>query len=188
LAHHSQQRPGKLGTDELLAFLWKGIKDPANGRWRVVGVHGSNHKVPGFRRRNRSLDRLGVPHLAYNNDVRILSQCILESLREIARVISDLARVHQASPLRVNKFDRVFNTDNVDRTPSGYCLGHARQCCAFAFTARARHEYQTGSLVTPLVQYRRMSQGIEIADLRGNTSKIGLNRTGHIARVSAIAP
>src|ERR1043165_1116773 len=78
LAYHSQQRPRKLGTDELLALLWKGIKDAPNSRWRIVRVHGSNHEVTGFRRCQRSLDRVGVPHLAHKNDVRILSQSVFE--------------------------------------------------------------------------------------------------------------
>ena len=49
-----------------------------------------------------------------------------------ARVGTNLALVHQASPLRMNKFDRVLNTDDVDGTPSGYRLSHARQRCALA--------------------------------------------------------
>src|SRR4029077_3123383 len=64
LAYHSQQRPRKLGADELLALLWEGIKDAPNGRWRIVRVHGSNHEVTRFRRCQGSLDRVGVPHLA----------------------------------------------------------------------------------------------------------------------------
>src|ERR1051326_4979076 len=63
------------------------------------------------------------------------------------------------SPVRMNKFDRVLNTDDVHGTPLGYRLSHARHRCALAFTARASHQYQAGSLVTPFVQYRRMSQG-----------------------------
>ena len=62
LTHHSQQRPRKLGTDELLTLFWNGINNSPNGGWCIVGVHGSNHKMPRFRRRNRSLDRLQVPH------------------------------------------------------------------------------------------------------------------------------
>jgi hypothetical protein len=67
-----------LGTDELLALLWKSIKNPPNGRWRIVGVHGCNHEVPRFRRRKRSLDRVRVPHLSHEDDVRVLSQRVLE--------------------------------------------------------------------------------------------------------------
>src|SRR6266478_8523161 len=91
LAHHSQQRPRKLGTDKLLALLWKRIKNAPNGRWRIVGVHGSNHKVPRFRRCNRSLDRVRVPQLANKNDVRILSQRVLERGSEVVHVGTNLA-------------------------------------------------------------------------------------------------
>src|SRR6516162_7123524 len=78
LAHHSQERPRKLRADELLALLWKGIKNSTNGRRRIVGVHGSNYKMSRFRRRKRSLNGLRVSQLTDENDVRILSQCVLE--------------------------------------------------------------------------------------------------------------
>src|SRR6266498_1235299 len=78
LTHHSQQRPRKLGTDELLTLFWKGINNAPDSRWRIVRVHGTNHEVSCFRRRNRSLHRVRVPQLAHKNDVRILSQGVLE--------------------------------------------------------------------------------------------------------------
>src|SRR5207237_315503 len=115
-----QKRPRKLRTDELLALFWKRIKNPTDGRWRIVGVHRSNHEVPGFRRRDRSFDRLRIPHLADKNNVGILSQCVLEGRRKIARIGTNLALVHQTAPLRVNKFDRVLNTDDVNGTPPSY--------------------------------------------------------------------
>src|SRR5437763_10137550 len=78
LAHHSQQRPSKLRTDELLALLRNSINNSPNGGWCVVGVHGSDHKVSRFRRRNCGLDRVQIPQLSNKNDVRILSQRVLE--------------------------------------------------------------------------------------------------------------
>src|SRR5262245_59269834 len=51
LAYHSQERPRKLGSNEFLTVLWKGINNAPNGRWCIVCVHRSNHEVPCFRRR-----------------------------------------------------------------------------------------------------------------------------------------
>src|SRR5437773_4655757 len=151
LAYHSQQRPGKLGGDELLVVLWKGINNTPNGRWRIVRVHGCNHEVPCFGCRNRGLHRFRVPHLSHENDIRILSQRVPKRGRETVRVGTDFALVKQASPVRMNEFDGVLNTDDVDGTPLGYRLSHARHRCALAFTARASHQYQAGSLVTPFI-------------------------------------
>jgi hypothetical protein len=41
----------------------------------------------------------------------------------------------------MNKFYRILNTDDVGGTPVSYRLRHARQRCAFTFTARARYKY-----------------------------------------------
>src|SRR5205085_4258415 len=176
LADHSQQRPGKLGGDELLAVLWKGINNAPNSRWRIVRVHGCNHEVTCFRCRNRGLHRVRVPHLTHKNDVRVLSQRVLKRGRETVRIGTNFALVKQASPLRMNEFDGVLNTDDVDGTPFGYRLSHARQRGALAFAARASQQYQAGSLVTPLIQHWRMSQRLYIADLKRDTPEIGLNR------------
>src|SRR5438477_4180552 len=158
LTHHSQQRPRKLGSDKLLALPWKGINNAPNSRWRIVRVHGCNHEVPCFRCRNRGLHRVRVPHLSHENDVRILSQRVLKRGRETVRIGTNFALVNQASPLRMNEFDGVVNTDDVDGTPFGYRLSHARQRGALAFAARASQQYQAGSLVTPLIHHWRMSQ------------------------------
>ncbi len=134
-------------------------------------------KAPRFRSRNRSLDRVQVPQLSNKNDIRILSQRVLGAESEAVHVGTNLALIHQAPPLRVNKFDRVLNTDDVDGTPSGYRLSHARQCCAFAFTARASHKHQAGALRTPLIHHGRVSNV-----LRGGIS------AGICRKFASIAP
>ncbi len=71
--------------------------------------------MPGLRRRERDPHRLGIAHLADDDDVGSLAHGGAQRRRKVRCVDADLDLFDHASTVRVLVLDRVFDGDDVPR-------------------------------------------------------------------------
>ena len=71
-----------ISADDKQVGLDAHVEQARDGADAVVGVQGRQHQVPGQRRLHRDLGGLLLADLADHDDVRVLSQDVLQDLRE----------------------------------------------------------------------------------------------------------
>jgi hypothetical protein len=74
LSQHGGQRHGEFLPHRVLSFHRKSIGDTRNGGRGIGRMHGREHQMPGLGRRQRDGHRLGIAHLADDDDVGGLTQ------------------------------------------------------------------------------------------------------------------
>ena len=156
LHDHRPQRGRDLHADLLLLILRVHVDQTVHRRARVLRVQGREHQVAGLHRRQRGADRLQVTQLADHDDVRVLTQRVLERLRETQRVRADLTLADHAVLVPVHELDRVLDRDDMV-VPLRVRLVHDRgQRGRLARTRRPAHQHQAArqerQVRDPLVQ------------------------------------
>ena len=104
---------GELAADLILLVRREGGDDAVHRLGRVQRVQRGEHEVAGLRRVQRDLHRLGVAHLADQDDVGVLAQRRPQRLGEGRRVLADLALADHALVVLVHELDRVLDGDDV---------------------------------------------------------------------------
>jgi hypothetical protein len=107
------QRIGQLHDDLPLRVAFEHADDPLQ-RVRDVGrVHGGQHEVARFRRRQRRGHGLMIAHFAHHDHVRVLPQHVDQGAIEGAHVGQHFL-LHDDGPfVLMHKFDRVFDGDDL---------------------------------------------------------------------------
>ena len=103
------QHEGKLGTHGLLFALREGVDDTVDGLHAGVRMQSRKRKVTCFGDSQCRADGLEVTHFADEDHVRVLAQRHLERLGETVRVAAHFALVDHATLVLVQKFNRVFD-------------------------------------------------------------------------------
>ena len=71
----------------------------------------------------------------------------------------------------MQKFDRIFNRDNVLRARRVHAVDHRRQCRRFSGTRNPRHQDQPARHVANLLDHLGQKQFVQCANLGGNDSE-----------------
>ena len=112
----------------------------------------------------RGLDRLVVPHLADEHDVRVLPQRRPEGRTESGRVSVDLALVHDATLVLVQELDRVLDRQDVALARGVDRVDQCRESRALARPGRAGHEHQTARELCKPCGHRWESELVDASD------------------------
>ena len=112
------QRFGEHHADLRLPVGRELVDDPVHGGAGRRRVQRAEDQVAGLGGLDGDGDRLQVPHLADEHDVRVLAQRGAQGLLEAVGVGADLALVDQALLVLVDELDRVLDGDDVVGTVS----------------------------------------------------------------------
>ena len=79
-----------------------------------------------FRGHNRCAYRIGVPHLAYQDHIRVCPEGIPQGVNKRIHICVQLSLVDNALIVLVNILDRIFNSDDVE---PGTGVDIVNYCC-----------------------------------------------------------
>ncbi len=119
LRHHRHQRTGELHLDLRLTLGREHVGHAVERLRGVVRVQGGEHEVAGLGERQRELNRLGVSHLADQDDVGVFTKRRAQRALERVRVGADLTLVHRRLLVRVHVFDRILDREDVHLALAG---------------------------------------------------------------------
>src|SRR5260370_3673211 len=89
------------------------VDNSVDGRYRAVRMQRRENEVSRFTDRQRGVDGREVAHFADENDVRILTQDILESGLESLGVRTHLSLVDDRHLVRMQVLDWILDRENV---------------------------------------------------------------------------
>ena len=75
----------------------------------------AQNEVTGFGRAQRDLDGVTIAHFADKNDLGGLAQGRAQTVSKIIKIGPEFALVESGFGMRVNEFDRIFESDDMDR-------------------------------------------------------------------------
>ena len=114
LADHAAQRTGEREPDLLLLVRREEVDDAVDRLLRVRGVQRRHDEVTGFGGSQGGLHRLGVTHLADEDDVGVLAHGGAQRGGEVLGVDPHLALIHHRELVEVQHLDGVLDRDDVD--------------------------------------------------------------------------
>src|SRR5919199_1370072 len=97
----------------MLLIGWEDVDDPVYRLRSVLSVERSKDEVAGLGRGEGDRDGLKIPHLADEDDVRVLTQHMPQGLAEALGVLVDLTLIDYALLVLVEEFYRVLDAHNV---------------------------------------------------------------------------
>ena len=147
LTHDALDAAGQLSADLGLLVGGEDVDDAVDGGSCGAGVQGAEDEVAGLRRGERNGDGFQVAHLTNEDDVRVLTQCVLESTLEGQRVLADLALVNHAVAVRVNEFDRVLNREDVAVPRAVGLIDDRREGRGLTGAGRTGHKHQAAGQI-----------------------------------------
>ena len=161
LADHGLQRHRQHRSDLVGRLDRERVHDPVEGLLGVVRVKSGKDEVSGLRRVHREFNRFGIPHLAHQDDVGILSEDAPEGLLERLHVASELALVDRAHLVRVDKLDGVLNRDDVDGLGLVEMLDHRGERRGLAAPRRPCDEDHPLRCLADVPEHRGKGEGLD---------------------------
>ncbi len=122
------------------------------------------HQMASFRRCQNRRDRLRIAHFPDQNHIRILPQDAPQRSRKIGRIPAHLDLLDDGLPVRVQKFNRVFNGHHVIATMRIHQIHQRGQRRTFAAAGGSRHQNQSLPRFRQTVQQRRQVQRFQRRD------------------------
>ncbi|MGC3956014.1 MAG: hypothetical protein QM804_17515 [Propionicimonas sp.] len=180
LADHALQGVAELGADLVLLVGGEAVDDPVDRLGGALGMQGAQHQVAGLGGGERDRDRLRVPQLADQNDVRVLPQDAAQCLAERGGVRADLPLVDQRPAGVVQVLDRILDGDDVHRQRPVHDVDHGRQGGRLARTGRSGDQHEAAGLQRQLAHHRWHDEFLKGAD-RGRDQP---ERAGELAELA----
>src|ERR1700674_707494 len=171
LAHNGAQYRGQLQPNLFLLRWRKNRDDAVNAFHCVQGMQRGENHVPGFGRVQRRPDRFQIAHFADQNHVRILTKRSPQRRRERWRIHFHLALIYVAFFVAVQKFDRVFDRDDMLGASRVDAVHHGSKRRRLARARHPGHQHQSARHVADLLNHLRQKQFVERADLRRNDAQ-----------------
>ena len=140
-------------------------------------VHARQHQMSRLRRRQRDPHRLGIAHLADDDDVGRLAQRGAQRGREVGRVDADLHLLDQALTVHVLVLDRILDGDDVPRLAAVDLLDQRRQRRRLARAGRAADEHEAARQAREL-----LDAGRQVAATRAAAPRVGSARIAAAGR------
>ena len=170
LADDPAQRIGQPGADLLLLLGFEHAEDAVDGLAGVDRVQRAQHQVAGLRGAQGDLDRLAVAHFADENDFGRLAQGGAQAVGEAVEISAQFALVERGHVVRMNKFDRVFQRDDVNGLGVVDLVEDGGQRGGFAGAGRAGDQHQAGFFARNLLddlrevqRFQRRDDGVQLA-------------------------
>src|SRR5437764_1245311 len=123
----------------------------------------------------RGGDRFQVAHFTDQDHVRVLTQTGAKRRGKRRRIDFHLALVHESPFVAMQKFDRIFDGDDVFGTLRIYAIDHRGQCGRLTRTGYARNQDEPARFVADFFDDLRQIQLVEHANLSGNHAQYQSN-------------
>ncbi len=127
LADDGAQRGAQLHAHLFLLWRREDGDDTVDRFYGVQRVQGGEDQVAGFGGVQRSGDGFQVAHFAHQDHVRVLAQAGAQRRGKRGRVHFDFTLVDESFFVAVQKFDGVFDRDDVLGTPGVDAVNHSGQ-------------------------------------------------------------
>src|SRR5207237_4900587 len=122
------------------------------------------HEVSRLGCQQRTLRSPGIARLAYQDRVRVLTECATQRLPERLRVETDLALVDDAAAVGMEDLDRILDRDDVLLAVAVHVIDHRRERRRLPRARRTGDEDQAAVLVRELLHAGRQVQLLERRD------------------------
>ncbi len=132
----------------------------------VVGVQGRNRQVAGVGECQRVLHGFAIANLADQNHIRGLTQGVFQCRAKAAGVDADLPLIDDGFLVPMDKFDRVFNGDDMPAGIAVTVIDQCRQRGRFARAGGADKQHQTVFFHDHVEQYRRQEQVLKARNIK----------------------
>ena len=139
-----RKRVGEADADLLLLLGLEHAEDAVDGLAGVNGVEGAHDQVAGFGGAEADFHRFAVAHFADQDDFGGLAQGGAQAGGKGAEIAAHFALVEGGFFLRMDKFHRVFQGDDVDGLGFVDLVEHGGQGGGFAGAGRAGDEDEAG--------------------------------------------
>jgi hypothetical protein len=117
-------------------------------------VEGSKNEVTSLCGSDREVDRVQVSHFAHEDNVWVLAQNILQSVRKGQGVHIKFTLVDQRKVVFMNKFDRILDRHDVHRLSSIDLVNHRRKCRRLSRACGTGHQNQPSWAINEVVTCR----------------------------------
>src|SRR4029077_14377740 len=128
------------GADALLIALRKNTNNAFDGFGGIDGAKRGHDQVPGFSRFESNLNRFTIAHLTDENDFGSLAQGSAESQRKGRRIAMKLALVNGGFLVPVQKFDGVFDGEDMECLVGVHLVDDGGECGGFARASGAGNQ------------------------------------------------
>ena len=113
-------------------------------------MQGRQNQMSGLCCRNRCTDRLIIPHLTYENNIRILPECGMQCLLKGRYIFTNLPLMDHGLSMIINVFDRIFNSYYMFCLIFIHIIDHGCQCGRLTASCRACDQDQSAWLIDQL--------------------------------------
>jgi hypothetical protein len=110
-------------------------------------------------------NRLEIPHLANEHDVRILAEGGTQCVRKTVRIRVNFTLIDQTVLVRMDVLDRVLDRQNVVLTLGIDLVDHRGECRGLAAAGRAGDQHEAARALGQHGQHRRQPELAERPDL-----------------------
>ena len=173
------QVQGQVHPQLAVSVSWEEVDDPVQRLVGVVGVQGRQTQVPGFSKGDGLVHGVGGTNLADQNHVRRLTQGIFQGHVEGLGINAHLTLGDDAALVLVDKFDGVFDGDDVTLGVLVAVANHGRQRGGLTGTRSAHENHQATFGHGQFLDHRRQAQVVHVGNL-------GFNATQHHAHQVAL--
>src|SRR5262249_16072194 len=139
----------------------KQVENAVDGGAGAGGVNGAEHQVARLGRVDGRLEGFHVTQLAYQNDVRVLTDGILEGLVPVDAIQADFAVIDHRLLGGEGEFDRVFDGQDVQGFPLVDVVKHGGNGGALAAAGDTGQDDQPFRKITQLFNTGRQAQLFE---------------------------
>ena len=165
LSNHGLQTLGEDVPGSLLLSRREHRDDPVHCFNGVVGMEGGEDDGAPLSRGQGHRDRLQISQLPDENHIRVLSSGRSQCLGEAWGVSSNFPLVDEAILVAVDKFDRIFDGDDVIVLRRVDEIDDRRKGSRFPRAGRARYDDQTTSGIRQLLKLGWQSELLDGHDL-----------------------
>ena len=158
LRKHRQQSHPQIDGGLFLQMHRIHVDQPFDGLDRVGGVESGNDQVPGQRSIQSRLHRVQVPDLADHDHIRILPHGAPHGLPESAGMRTDFPLRNQRFHIRMQKFDGVFDRQDMFSLRLVDLVDDRTQCGGFSAAGGTGDQDQPALFPAKSLQHRRQIQ------------------------------
>src|SRR5205085_7947965 len=124
-----------------------------------------------------------VAHFTYEYHVWILSQRTAQGFGERTRIDVDFTLRHKRLLVAMQKFDRIFDGDDVTAARRVNAIDHRRQRCRLSGSSRAGDEDETAPFLGDLLYDRRQTELCNALRVIGNNAQHNTHRAALLKKV-----
>ena len=151
--------------------------------------------MTGLSRKKGGRDGLIIPHLSYQDHIRIFTQSTSQRIRKASHIFTHFSLVNQRFLTLIFVLDRIFDRNNMPVAVLIHMFDHRRKCRGLSASGRPGHKNQSSRLLCHLVKpgwhpqlFQRGNLRIQQADGRRHLMLLPENIDPLTAAVTDLQP